>query len=201
MTEFSSNVESVINNYTICSLINPVLISKPIENVEYSGELITGLNMKLKGIEEEKIIVETFAKKFISDVTKTAITNITERTEPTKIICTNVIICKAIIKSGKRRGEVCSRPLKGTAEFCNYHKPKNIKINPETISIDETDANLSIKTKPTPQEINQISTSYVSNLLKGFTKKNKVAPFGGKRKTKKYKGKKKTPKWKQNYLL
>jgi DNA polymerase III epsilon subunit-like protein len=182
MNEFSSNVESVTNNYTICSLINPVSISKPIENVDYSGELITGLNMKIQDIEEEKIIVETFAKKFISDITKRAITNVTERIAPKEIICTNIIICKAILKSGKRKGEVCSRPLKGTAEFCNYHKPTtNIKINPEINTIEDKNINLPIKMKPTSQDINKISVDYVSNLLNKFTKKNKVAVLGGKR--------------------
>ncbi len=199
MSEFAVNVGSVTDNYTICSLINPVPILKPIENIDYTGELITGLNVKQDSIEEEKIIVKTFAKKFVSEVTKKAITNVTERIAPQETICTNVIICRAIIKTGKRIGEICSRPLKGTAEFCSYHKPKNTKINPETIAIDETSANLTIKTKPTPEDINQISTSYVSNLLKGYTKKNKVTPLGGKRKTKKNKGKKrKTRKTRKN---
>ena len=194
MSEFSSNVESVTDNYTICSLIKPVSSTTPTEGVDYTGELITGLNIKPDGIEEEKVMVQTIAKKFVSDVTRQAISNVTSKIAPQESVCTNIMICRAIIKSGKRQGEVCSRPLKGTADFCNYHIPKGKKVKPQQIEqpkpIEETQVELPLKTKPTNEEIRQMSTSYVSNMLKGFTKRNKVGPAGGKRKTRKGKNKK-----------
>jgi len=192
--EFSSNIESVTDNYTICSLIKPVRSTMPAESIDYSGELITGLNILPDGIEEEKVMVQTIAKQIVSNVTKQAIANVTARIAPQERMCTDITICKAIIKSGKRKGEVCSRPPKDSFEFCSYHIPKGKKIIPKPIEtpkpVEETQVEMNIKSKPTNQEIKQMSTSYVSNLLKGFTKKNnKVAPMGG-RKTRKGKGKK-----------
>jgi hypothetical protein len=185
MREFAPNVDSVTNNYTICSLINPISITEQVENVNYTGDLITGLKIIPDGLEEEKIMVQSIAKKFVSDVTNQAITNITARISPEQTMCTNITICRTIIKSGKRKGEVCSRPLKGNAEFCGYHMPKGKKVAPQPVSEIEAPVDLSIKTKPTNQDINTFSTNYMTNLFKNVTRRNKVAPAGGRRKTRK----------------
>lgn len=195
MTEFSSNVEAVTDKYTICSLIKPVTSTEPVENINYTGELITGFKIGLDSVEEEKVMVETFAKKFVSEVTKKAISNITAKIAPKELICTNITICRAILKSGKRQGEVCSRPLKGTAEFCSYHIPKENKAKREPIEnlkqIEGENIETKLRIKPTNQEIKQLSTSYVSNLLSGITKKNKIVPLGGKKRNRKGKKTKK----------
>lgn len=181
-SEFSRNVEAVTNNYSICSLINPIPIYVPVQNVNYSGELITGIIIKPDGYEEEKIMVETIAKKFVSEVTQKAISNITSRIVPEETTCTNITICKEIIKAGKRKGQTCSRALQGKTDFCSYHRPKERKIKPavqETKSVDEEDliAEDVIKEKPTTTA----AKSYVSSFLNKFTKKNKVGPEGGRK--------------------
>jgi DNA polymerase III epsilon subunit-like protein len=193
ITEFSNNIESVTDNYTICSLIKPVPISVPdLVPVDYTGELITGLNIIPGALEEEKVMVQTISKQFVSQVTKQAIANIIKRNDPEGALCTNISICKAILKSGKREGEVCSYPLKGDAQFCRYHTPKRRKIQPEHV-------NGELPLKPTPKPYSQY------NWL-SFTKKNKVVPEGGKRISrrrkprsyKKYNGKRRTMKRKYN---
>jgi DNA polymerase III epsilon subunit-like protein len=180
MAEFSSNVESVKNNYTICSLIKPIPVSDPVPiSVDYTGELITGLNIIPGALEEEKVMVQTISKQIVSQVTKQAISNVTSKLVSEGTMCTNIIICKAILKSGKRQGDVCSYPLKGDAEFCRYHRPKGKKVQPEQVNDEFT-------LKPTPKPYSKY------NWL-SFTKKNKIVPEGGKRRSyKKHKGKRKT---------
>jgi DNA polymerase III epsilon subunit-like protein len=184
MTEFSEQVDSVKDNYTICSLIKPVPISAPVENVNYTGEIITGLNIKPDGLEEEKVMVQSIAKKFVSQVTTQAISNITSKISPQETICTNISICRSIIKLGKRSGQECGRPATINNEFCGYHKPNGKKIAPE------------LQSRPVikPQsDVSNFSQSYVNNLFKGLSKKNKVTPLGGKkRKTRKHKNKRKS---------
>jgi hypothetical protein len=143
-------------------------------------------------LEEEKVMVQTISKQFVSQLTKQAIANIIKRNDPEGALCTNISICKAILKSGKREGEVCSYPLKGDAQFCRYHTPKGRKIHPEQV-------NGKFPLKPTPKPYSQY------NWL-SFTEKNKVVPEGGKRISrrrkprsyKKYNGKRRTMKRKYN---
>ena len=168
MTEFNRDITAVTNNYSICSLINPIQISIQKENINYSGELITGLNIIPGGIEEEKITVQTIAENFVSEVQKQAMSNVMAKVTP---MCTNISICKVIIKSGKRSGQECGRPAKINNEFCGiYHRPRGTKVKPvnENLIVES-----SIREKPT--------TSFVSNL---FTKKNKVVPEGGRKRRK-----------------
>lgn len=182
MSEFAQNVDSVTNNYTICSLIRPVSISESVENVNYTGELITGLKIIEDGFEEHKIMVRTIAKQFVSDVTKKAISNITARIAP-QSMRTDIKICRAVIKSGKCKGGICSRPLNGNADFCSYHKPKMNSVVPEV----KTSLDLSVKPKPTNIEVSNYSTNFITNLFRGITGRNRVAPAGGRRKTRKTK--------------
>jgi DNA polymerase III epsilon subunit-like protein len=195
ISEFAEKVDSVTNKYTICSLIKPIPISEQVENVNYTGDLITSLKIITDGLVEEKIMVQTIAKQLVSDITKQAISNITTRVAPQETMCTNITICRAIIKSGKRKGEGCNRLLNGNADFCKYHTQKN-KVAPETalkinntVSQDNLEAPIdsSIKTKPKNDDIKSFSTNYTSNLFKGLTKQNKVVPVGGIRKTRRVK--------------
>jgi DNA polymerase III epsilon subunit-like protein len=185
MREFNQNVESVTNNFTICSLIKPIPISGQVENINYTGDLITGLKIIPDGLEEEKIMVQTIAKQFVNNITNQAISNVKARITPQDTMCTNITICKTIIKSGKHKGETCSRPLKGNAEFCSYHIPKNKKVVPQPVLELEAPVNLSSQSKPTNGEIKSYSTNFMTNLIKGVTRRNKVAPAGGKRRTRK----------------
>lgn len=201
-TEFNPNVTEVTDNTTICSLINPVSIeAESIENVEYTGELITGLNIIPGGLEEEKIMVQTFAKEFVSQVQKQAISNVISKIAPDQTMCTTITICKAILKTGKRSGEICGRPPKGNSEFCGIHSrtkkvTKKLQEIPQEPQVQQVMPIISTA-KVAPTEINEDTTvqsivrekptttvarSFVSGL---FTKKNKVgiAPEGGKRKT------------------
>ena len=186
-SEFNTPIEYVTDNYSICSLIKPIPISTPIENINYSGELITSLNLIPDGIEEEKIMVQTIAKQFVSEVKQKSISNITARISPQQKICTNITICKVIIKSGKRRGEECGRPATDV-DFCGYHKSKSRKIKPlESKPLEEE---LVVQSTVREKPESSAAKTYVSSLLKGFTKKNKVAPMGGKkRRTRKRKRK------------
>ena len=110
MTEFSDNVDLVKDNYTICSIIKPFALQAPIQNVNYTGDLITGLTVVPQGIEQEKVMVSSTPNKIAQDS-----------------MCTNIMLCSSIIRSGAQKGEVCRRPLKGNAEFCSYHAPKSAK--------------------------------------------------------------------------
>ncbi len=170
--EFNRNTTIVTNNVTICDLINPKPISNIIESVEYSGEIITSLNIILDGLEEEKIIVQTVAQKFVSDVEKQAIANVMALQKQAPM-CTSITICKTIIKSGVRKGDICGRPVTINYEFCGYHKPKTNKVTP-------VDINNNVN--------NATARSFVSRLFDRFTKKNKVVPLkGGKKRRKKRK--------------
>jgi DNA polymerase III epsilon subunit-like protein len=178
ITKFSSNVEYVKDHYDICSLIKPEPIS--IDNnssVNYHGELMTGLKIINDGIEEENVNVETIAKQFVSDITQQAMNNAVSKIIPEESICTNITICKAIIKSGKRKGDICNLPLNGKGSFCRYHKSKETKILEQNTPIEEKQVELPIKLKSNPSEVKDTFASYMSN----FTKKNKVVPLGGKK--------------------
>ncbi len=119
LTDFSSTVDNVTDNNTICSLIKPVQTVKSAENINYTGELITAYNVMPTKVQEVKVMVHSTAKKFVDEITKKAISKIV----PEETTCaTNIMICTAIIKSGVRSGETCGRPLKANAEYCHYHK-------------------------------------------------------------------------------
>ena len=165
---FTRNTTEVTNNISICSLINPILLDTPVESVEYSGELLVSLNILEDGLEEEKIMVNTFAKEFVNNVKKQAMSNVMKNLIP---MCTRITICKTIIKSGKRKGQECGRPVNiDNNEFCGYHKPKTNKVTPI------------INTNTTPTT--KVATSFVSKLFDKFTRKNKVVPSGGSKKRK-----------------
>ena len=177
--EFNRNTTAATNNVTICDLINPRPISNIIESVEYSGEIITAIKVIPHGIEEEKIMVQTVAQKFVSDIEKQAIKNVTSLQTKLIPMCTNIsIICKTIIKSGVRKGDICGRPATINYEFCGYHKPK-----PKTNKIIPVDTNNNVTNNT------DTARSFVSRLLDKFTKtkKNKVVPMGGKKRRKKRK--------------
>jgi DNA polymerase III epsilon subunit-like protein len=151
-------VENVNNNNDICNLINPIDTpnNTPIENINYSGELITGLTDSPDGLQEEKIKVKTnyknIAKKFVNYVQEQAMLNISKNN-----ICTTITICKSIIKSGPNKGKICEKPF----NICRYHNKKEDK----------------------PEKI--LAKSFVKKLLTSVTKKKKVVPMnGGKTKNK-----------------
>jgi DNA polymerase III epsilon subunit-like protein len=128
MTQFTPNVVNVSNNVEICSLINPIGISGPIENVEYSGELITGLTRVPSGLEEETINVETVVKKMAtklaSEFQAQAMTNVLGKIQPTTT-CTSISICKSIIVDGNETNQTCDRYSNN--EFCSVEGDVRIK--------------------------------------------------------------------------
>ena len=119
MTEFTPNVVNVSNNIEICSLIKPISISGPIQNVEYSGELITGLTRVPSGVEEDKINVDTtvkqIASKVASDIQAQAMSNILGKIPPTTT-CTSISICKSLIVEGTETNETCD--TSSNNDFC-----------------------------------------------------------------------------------
>ena len=163
MTEFTPDVVNVSNNIEICSLIKPISISGPIKNVEYSGDLITGLTRVPSGVEEDKINVDTVVKqiasKMASDVQAQAMSNILGKIPPTTT-CTSISICKSLIVDGTETNETCDKSSNN--DFCSIEGSieGEIRIKPEKKS--------------------------------GiFSRKNKVFPIGGrKKKTKRRKNKK-----------
>ena len=128
MTEFTPDVVNVSNNIEICSLIKPISISRPIVNVEYSGELITGLTRVPSGIEEDKINVETavkqIASKVASDVQAQAMSNILGKIPPTTT-CTSISICKTLIVDGTETNETCD--TSSNNQFCSNEGDVRIK--------------------------------------------------------------------------
>jgi DNA polymerase III epsilon subunit-like protein len=130
MTQFTPNVVNVSNNLEICSLINPIGISGPIENVEYSGELITGLTRVPSGLEEETINVETVVKKMAtklaSEFQAQAMTNVLGKIQPSTI-CTSISICKSLIVDGNETNQTCDRSSNN--EFCSIEE--NMRIKPQ----------------------------------------------------------------------
>lgn len=197
MTEFNNKVTSVTDNNDICSLINPINITQPIDNIVYNGDLITGLTTlpTNDGLEEEKVIVQSYENKLatevVSNVQKQAMANVLNKVAPENNICTSIIICKTILKSGVRKGQTCNRPAT-QGEFCYYHNPKPSAIIPQqNSSPDNLDENYTaaVQNKPSVQPQSQpqsTSTNFMSNLLTG-TKKNRVAPMGGRKRNKKRK--------------
>jgi DNA polymerase III epsilon subunit-like protein len=181
-----SGINSVTNIQTICELINPIAITdKVIDSViDYSGEIITGYTVSTDNLEEERIMVETVAKQFVANATKQAITNITNKIKPIReSMCTNITVCKTIIKSGVRKGQECGRPQIANSEFCGYHKPKvntkdSVRVSDsytlENMNLDsELDIPIADVSKEKPQQSNYF----------GFTRKNsKIVPLGGKTK-------------------
>ena len=130
MTQFNPDVVNVSNNIEICSLIKPINISAPIENVEYSGELITGLTRVPSGLEEQTINVETVVKqmanKVASEVQEQAMSNILGKIPPTTT-CTSISICKSLIVDGIETNESCDKSSNN--DFCSLEG--EIRIKPE----------------------------------------------------------------------
>jgi len=184
MDSFDTSVINVRNNNEICSIINPIKV-KDIENIDYSGELITGLTVlpKNEGVEEKKIMVNTIVKKMeaelVEEVQNQGIRNIVNKSSPTNI-CTNIYICRSIIKSGLRKGEVCGRVPK-IGDFCFYHKPKKNQVAP--IIQPKDDLSKTYIPVEKPLQAKKLATNYVTNLFKDFTRKNssKIVPLGGKK--------------------
>jgi DNA polymerase III epsilon subunit-like protein len=199
MREFNNNVTNVTDNNDICSLIRPIImiINQPIDNVDYNGDLITGLTTlpTNDGFEEEKVMVQTYENKLatelVSNIQKQAITNVLSRVAPADNLCTSITICRTILKSGVRNGQSCGRPTT-QSEFCHYHKPKTSSIIPQPNSLpDNLDVNYNTDIQYKPQI--QLKPAYMSNLFTG-TKKNTVVPMGGRKRNNKTKKNKKTKK-------
>ena len=168
---------SVSNNNEICNLINPMdSVDEPVKNVDYSGELITAIKVIPDGIEEEKIMVQSVAQQFVADVEKQAIANVMALQAPVPM-CTNISICRTIIKSGVKKGQECGRPATIDNQFCGLHKPRGNKVKPAPAPIEAPVE--AIDDKPI---VSKFSSSFVSKVMSPFTRKNKVAPAGGRRK-------------------
>ena len=77
MSEIDNNFTTLTNNNEICNIIKPIPIpiSKEIENINYSGELITGIKTTPRGLVEETINVETqtIENKMATDLVSSAL--------------------------------------------------------------------------------------------------------------------------------
>ena len=185
MSEFNKSVVNATNNNDICSLISPINIDEPIENVDYTGELINGLTISSdNALEQQQIMVKTIATqlatKVVSDVQTQAMANVLNKITlaPAVTYCTEITTCRSIIqKNGKRKNTECGLPGK-YGGVCGRHKPKVPAVSVQ-FSTSELDDQINAPTtlKPTP-----VLNSY----------QNKVVPItsGGRRKTKKGKTKK-----------
>jgi DNA polymerase III epsilon subunit-like protein len=83
MSKLSANPTTLSNNNEICNLINPIHIreGETIENVDYSGELITGLDSTPRGLVEETVNVQSIANQMARDLVSTSITICTKQLE------------------------------------------------------------------------------------------------------------------------
>jgi DNA polymerase III epsilon subunit-like protein len=85
MSELDMNGPTTLtNNNEICNFIRPIPITEEIENIDYNGELITGIETtSSRGLVEKTITVQTIAKQMATDlVSSTLSTYITISTEP-----------------------------------------------------------------------------------------------------------------------
>lgn len=151
LTDTESSTDTTLNtNQHICSLIQPVNIGQHIsELIEYNGELITGIVESSSGdntiITTEKIMINTIrkvaeevAKNVIAEGIQNASSQIASTQDtiqletPTHI--TDIMICKAVIKTGKNKDNMCGRVVKQMnkvcTEFCGYHAKKTNKVAP-----------------------------------------------------------------------
>ena len=76
MSKLAANPTTLSNNNEICNLINPIPIreGEAVENVDYSGELITGLDSTPRGMVEETVNVQSVANQMARDLVSTTIT-------------------------------------------------------------------------------------------------------------------------------
>jgi len=103
VSKIATNVTTLTNNNEICNIINPIPIFKEIENIDYSGELITGIKTTPRGLVEETINVETIANKIATDLVSSALS--------ASILSTSITIC--------------SKELDTEVEECQREKPIN----------------------------------------------------------------------------
>jgi DNA polymerase III epsilon subunit-like protein len=190
MSEFNKDINTVTNNNDICSLISPINIDEPIKNVDYTGELITGLTILPDNVlEQQQIMVKTIANQLatqvVSNVQTQAMANVLNKITPAPDVtyCTEITTCKSIIKNGKRKNTECGLPGE-YGGVCGRHKPKGPAVLDEQI-------NAPIKPKPT---LPTVSTFFQTNKVVpstsgAFFQTNKVVPItsGGRRKTRKTK--------------
>lgn len=69
MNNLPDSVTTVTNNNEICNLIKPIPIQeKTVEQIDYSGPLITGLVTTPRGLVEKTVNVQTIANKMATDL-------------------------------------------------------------------------------------------------------------------------------------
>lgn len=83
MNKLATNPATLTNNNEICNLINPIPIreGEVVENVDYSGELITGINDTPEGVVEETVNVQTIANKMATELVTTSLSICTKKLE------------------------------------------------------------------------------------------------------------------------
>lgn len=83
MNKLAANPATLTNNNEICNLINPIPIreGEVVENVDYSGELITGINDTPGGVVEETVNVQTIANKMATELVTTSLSICTKKLE------------------------------------------------------------------------------------------------------------------------
>ena len=214
--EYTGQIDNITNDYIICNLINPYTLKSDevTEIVNYSGEVITGYTVLPDNtLEENEISIKTtihnMAEKFVSDITQQGISRATSTLINNGYVCKEIIICKAILVSGTRKGEQCGRLI----SKCQYHKkPKSVSkntIQPDTIQPDtiqpntiqpdeqpdaELDAQFKPKTKTKTKKQREVVSPYDNEsapdleklasrsfLSKILGKTRKVVPEGGRK--------------------
>jgi hypothetical protein len=170
MTPLDTSSDILTNNNEICNLINPIPITAGIENVDYSGEIMTGITILPDGqLEDKTVLVKTMVKNIATKFVKDVITESLNKVAPSQAVCTTIELCTVII--GKT-GSICGR----AKESCRYHnKAKTQKVTPLIDDIESQPVNKLTKVKPTPKK------AFVTQ---------KLVPMGGKRKRKSKRNKK-----------
>jgi len=84
MSKLDMNGQTLTNNNEICNFINPIPITEEIKNIDYSGELITGIETTTSGgLVEKTINIQTIAKQMATDLVSSKLsTYVTICTKP-----------------------------------------------------------------------------------------------------------------------
>jgi DNA polymerase III epsilon subunit-like protein len=128
MSELDMNGPTTLtNNNEICNFIKPIPITEEIENIDYSGELITGIETTSSGgLVEKTINVQTIAKQMATDlVSSTLSTYITVSTEPLIKKISRGFVSDVFSSLTKKNNKVA--PIGGRRKKRSVKKRKSIK--------------------------------------------------------------------------
>jgi len=129
-----SKLTSVVNDYDICRLINPVSIpeSEIVPFVVYNGPLMTGLTVLpgSDGLLEEEFDVETVVGQVLEEIVgKVSLGSVDLAPDS---CLTKISICTTIVKAGKKSGQICGREVVIGQGVCGLHSGKSKPRKPKT---------------------------------------------------------------------